>query len=43
MINQFKDKYRWLSNFWFFDTPMKYPDGEAVTSTSQLMNISMLL
>ncbi|CAM0109813.1 hypothetical protein VPH166E361_0118 [Vibrio phage 166E36-1] len=26
MINQFKDKYRWLSNFWFFDIPMKYPD-----------------
>lgn len=22
MITQFKDNYRWLSNFWFYDNPM---------------------
>lgn len=27
MIKQFKNEYRWLSNFWYFDKPMKYPDG----------------
>ena len=27
MITQFKDEYRWLSNFWFFDSPMVRKGG----------------
>jgi ribA/ribD-fused uncharacterized protein len=29
MIEQFKDEYRWLSNFWFYDTPMLVLNGMA--------------
>ena len=24
MIEEFQNEYRWLSNFWFFDNPLKY-------------------
>ncbi|CAH9014809.1 putative swarming motility protein [Vibrio phage 501E54-1] len=27
MIEEFRDEYRFLSNFWYLETPMKYPDG----------------
>ena len=32
MIEQFKDEYRWLSNFWFFDKPMKYQSMSFATN-----------
>lgn len=32
MIEQFKDEYRWLSNFWFFDKPMRYQDMSFATN-----------